>query len=313
MVVQKLNYTFVYNFEKMAAINLEEFFDSKSLDKLAELYVLMTKESLSVKDTGINYRVINHWDEKGLIRFARNSTEGYRKFSLVDFIWIKVVNELREFGVNLPDIQKITNDLYEPLPIKDFLAHYAQNLNILSEYEGKEDLIEFLKSGNYENVDYSLFRFNFLQILIAEAIATRKPISLLLFKNGEWLPYNPEKESAYPEEILFKKEYASHIFVSLTDIIFRHIVEDELSGYLEGINIFTQNELAVIKHLKDEDYSKIVVVLKDKAAAHVEVRKDSNAKNRIMKIIRLKEYKEFVVFDNENNEHRIGKTKIDRN
>lgn len=297
----------------MTAINFEEFFDSKSLDKLAELYGIITKESLSVKDTGINYRVINHWDEKGLIRFARNSSEGYRKFSFVDFIWIKVVNELREFGVKLPDIQKITSDLYEPLPMKDFIENFAQNLNILQEYEGKEDLIDFIKSGEYKNADYSLFEFNYLQVLIAEAIATRKPVSILLFKNGEWFPFIHERENAYPEELLYKKEYASHISVSLTDIIFRHIVEDELTTYLDGIHIFTDNELTVIKHLKDEDYNKIVVVLKDKAAGLIEIKKGSDAKDRIMKIIRLKQYKEFVVFDKENNEVRIGKTKIDRN
>ena len=292
----------------MTAIKFEEFFDSKSLDKLAELYGIITKESLSVKDTGINYRVINHWDEMGLIRFARKSTEGYRKFSFVDFVWIKVVNELREFGVKLPDIKKITTDLYEPLPMKEFLENFAQNLSILNEYEGKEELIDFIKSGEYKDADYSLFQFNYLQVLIAEAIATRKPISIFLFKNGEWFPFIHEREGLYPEELLYKKEYASHIAVSLTDIIFRHIVEDELTMYLEGIHIFTDNELSVIKILKDEDYNKITVYLKE--GEPIEISQGKESAERIMKIIRLKQYSGFVVFDKANNKTSIGKVTI---
>ena len=51
------------------------------------------------KDTGINYRVINHWDEKGIIRFGRENKEHNQSSVLLIFIWIKIVDELRSFGV----------------------------------------------------------------------------------------------------------------------------------------------------------------------------------------------------------------------
>ena len=65
----------------MISVKLEEFIDTKSLDKVAELYEVLNEERLSAKDTGVNYRVINHWDEKGIIRFTRNNKESNRKYS----------------------------------------------------------------------------------------------------------------------------------------------------------------------------------------------------------------------------------------
>ena len=55
----------------MISVKLEEFIDTKSIDKLAELYELLSEEKLSAKDTGVNYRMLNHWDEKGIIRFCK--------------------------------------------------------------------------------------------------------------------------------------------------------------------------------------------------------------------------------------------------
>ena len=95
----------------MISIKLEEFIDTKNFEKLGELHELLSEEKLSAGDTGVNYRVINHWDEKGIIRYSRKGKVSNRKYSFVDFIWIKIVNELRTFGVSLPVIQKMANEI----------------------------------------------------------------------------------------------------------------------------------------------------------------------------------------------------------
>lgn len=298
----------------MGAINFDEFFDSTSLEKIAELYEVITKERLSVKDTGINYRVINHWDEKGLIRFARNSTEGHRRFSFVDFIWIKVVNELREFGVKLQDIEKIANGLYHPIPMKELMDAFAENIGLVtdnSEIEGKQDLIEFIKSGDYKNIDFSVLGFNFLHALIAEAIATRKPISILLFKDGEWFPFIKEREHLYPDELRYKIDYIPHIMVSITDIIFRYIIEDELQDYFGEIRAFTPNEIQLLRYVKDGKYKKIVVNLRSKEFPVLVVNKGIGAKEEIIKVLRQQHYKDFLVTEESGNEVRISKAKVD--
>ena len=38
----------------MISVKLEEFIDTKSLDKVAELYEVLNEERLSAKDTGVH-------------------------------------------------------------------------------------------------------------------------------------------------------------------------------------------------------------------------------------------------------------------
>lgn len=291
----------------MIAFKLEEFFDSKSLEKLAELHEIITKERLTVKDTGINYRVINHWDEQGLIHFKRKGEEGHRKFSLVDFIWIKVVNELRAFGVKLTDIQKITKDVYESLPMKDLMDSLAENLDALKDYqaEDKQGFIDFIKSGEYKQAEFPEMNFNYLQIAISEAITTREAISLLLFKNGDWFPFIKSKEHHYPADLLYKKEFHSHVSISITEIVFTYLLEDYLKLYLEEMHIFTTQEAKLLEYVVEDNFKKVFVLFKSKKHEPIEIKKGEDAKEKIMRIIRAKEYREFILVDAENNEFRI--------
>lgn len=66
----------------------------------------LTERKFTIKDTDSTYRVINHWASLGLLEDSRiDPTKGWRKFSLVDMVWLKVLVELRSFGVSLEKIK----------------------------------------------------------------------------------------------------------------------------------------------------------------------------------------------------------------
>ena len=293
----------------MISVKLEEFIDTKSIDKLAELYELLCEEKLSAKDTGVNYRLLNHWDEKKIIRFSREKKESNRKFSFVDFIWIKVVNELRSFGIQLPVIKKITDDVYEALPLKELFENFVNHMDVLKNYEGeeKEEFLNFFKSGEYKTADYDTlpFNFNYLQILITEAIATRKSVSLIVFSDGEWFPFIKENEHHYPQELLHKKDFHPQVRVNITDLIFKFIVEDYLIEYLNGLHLFTVKERKLLYYIKEGDYKKVFVLFKSKKHEPLEITKSKTAQESIIRILREKEYREFILIDKKNNEFRI--------
>src|ERR1035437_5383567 len=300
----------------MISIKLEEFIDTKNLDKLAELYEVMTEERLSAKEIGINYRVINHWDEKGIIRFKRATIGGNRKFSFVDFIWIKIVEELRSFGVQLPIIKKIADNIYEPLPMKELMENFANNLDSVKNYEGesKDEFINFIKSGAYKEADFLEmdFSFSYLHVLIAEAIATRTPTTLIVFSDGEWFPYIKENEHLYPKELLYKKEFSSQVRISITDLIFKFILEDYLTEYFNELHLFTYQESKLLYHIKSGTYKKVLVLFKSKKQEPLEIKKSKKAQEEIVRIFRAKEYREFILIDNKDKEFRIRANEPDK-
>lgn len=81
--------------------------------QLDDKYMLM-KEKLrerkyTVKDTGVPYRLINHWELKKLMPEGVNTKDhreesGWRMFSLTEMVWLKIIARLRKFGFSLKQI-----------------------------------------------------------------------------------------------------------------------------------------------------------------------------------------------------------------
>jgi len=300
----------------MMPLELEQFIDTRSFEAMGNLMETISKERLSSRTLGVSYRTICHWDEKGIIRFSRENAEANRKYSFVDYVWIKVVEELRSFGVELPIIQKIANEIYSPIPIKDIFGMIAEsqstieNLTASNESE-KAEMLEFLKSGEFQDADFSELEktFNYLHLLVAEIITTKKPVSIIVFKNGEWFPYIKENEHLYTEDLLYKKEYESQVSVSLTNLIFNFMLEENMAEFSREVNLLTLQEINVLNTVVKGDYKKITVLYKSKKNPPTEILNTKNAQQELTKLFRKKNYREFIVTDNQDKEYRIREEK----
>lgn len=82
--------------------------DMLNLFRIRSAYYEMEKESKF-------YRVINHWDSKGLIECERESPNGWRKFNLIEALWVLVVQKLRILETSLETIQHIKSQFFEIL------------------------------------------------------------------------------------------------------------------------------------------------------------------------------------------------------
>ena len=95
---------------------------------LEELKSLLNDKALSVKDTELTYRLINHWSEAGLIPDNRKiEGKGWRKLSRLDVIWTHCLSEMRKFGLphsSLKMAYKTTffhhGDASKPIPLLGF-------------------------------------------------------------------------------------------------------------------------------------------------------------------------------------------------
>ena len=61
------------------------------------------------------YRVLSHWDSKGLIECERESMNGWRKFNLIEALWVLVVQKLRNLNTSLEKIGHLKPQFFEIL------------------------------------------------------------------------------------------------------------------------------------------------------------------------------------------------------
>lgn len=154
-----VNTTDVYRKEAFD-IGFHDYFKDIRNNKISQ--VLNNRER-NIKLTTITYRQLNSWEEQNLISSDREG-KGWRRFSIMDALWIKIIQELREFG--LP---------HEKLKItKESLSYLSENCGV---------------------------SMPFLEFYTAFAIGSKMPVLLLVFRDGVAVPANTTQYKITRESI----------------------------------------------------------------------------------------------------------------
>jgi len=80
--------------------------EDKRGKKIKDITNTLTEKKFTIKNTDASYRAVNHWSNLGLLDDSRpEEAKGWRKFSVVDLVWLKALAEFRKFGVALDKIK----------------------------------------------------------------------------------------------------------------------------------------------------------------------------------------------------------------
>lgn len=80
------------------------FADYQFDDKFQRVRELMNDRRFTVGETDVAYRVINHWDQSGVLPEGVKGDGGWRKFTLPEMVWLKAAVRMRDFGLSLDQI-----------------------------------------------------------------------------------------------------------------------------------------------------------------------------------------------------------------
>lgn len=106
----------------------------------------------------ITSRKLNDWDAKGLLVKHRQSDNGWRLFSLADVIRLRIIQDLKNYGMSNIQIQKTLNDIFESNDMKrqylfeTFLnvCATARKVVIIVEFDGSASF--YLEDTAYVNL-----------------------------------------------------------------------------------------------------------------------------------------------------------------
>lgn len=68
----------------------------------------------SIDKQNISYRVLNHWDEEGLLECIKDSGKGWRKFNLIQGFWVYTIQILRKMGLSFESLGKVKRSIFHP-------------------------------------------------------------------------------------------------------------------------------------------------------------------------------------------------------
>jgi DNA-binding transcriptional MerR regulator len=198
-------------------------FGVRNVERVFGLCEQVLERRWSVSDVGVPSRWISHWDRAHVLMDVEREGAGWRKFSFIDYVWLRIVCELRAFGLALPAVRRVKDILAAPLPVEPQLA-----------------LRKTRQRSSY----------NVLLLLIAEAVVTKAPINLLVRPDGETLLFNESQADAYgPELELFRT--APHLCVPLTGMLGEMVRRNSIDFIVPRIPLLSRTEAETLALLRE--------------------------------------------------------------
>jgi DNA-binding transcriptional MerR regulator len=187
-----------------------------------ELYPLVDglfEPRFSIGQVGINRQEIQFWEEKELISLNESTTEKreWRKVNFFDLIWLKIIDEMRKFGVNVETIKTIKDTLFSKLDDKiiDMIVTMIADepgFKKVAALMGDKDFKEF-----YTNLPQikSLLKdeLNFFILMVIGLLDLNNPTYIITLPDGNFELYvvTPENPELYNIEKYFLLGKSYHV------------------------------------------------------------------------------------------------------
>ena len=136
--------------------NFSDFIElTKNKDEMEKTFKSYAEQlharTLHIKEVGISGKLLNDWIEAGIVNKVEVLYNKWRFFSISEAIWIKFAAELRYFGVTLPKIKMLKENICE------------FNKEVINELSDAIKGIHNPKEN--ESIDYIKSKFSELQLI----------------------------------------------------------------------------------------------------------------------------------------------------
>jgi hypothetical protein len=221
-----------------------------------------------LKSTNLDRRLIHYWESRKL--FNEVSENGYLSF--FDICWLNVLQELKGIGVTPKTMEDVYNFFFgnNSFLEKMFSKSNIENLDVSSQeiidISKREDIVPLLKN----------FGWNNFTITISSILLSRKNTILHLSAGGKVEGFEVADMIDPSDSFVRLNKFfnESFISVSLYNIIYKVINDNELFSLNEGVLEIKESSINIIKKLFNDDaIQKITFRLNDKKMPIVEVTK----------------------------------------
>lgn len=240
-----------------------------------EALAYIRERNFTNKSLGITYRELNHWSTKGLL-FESNEFGKWRKFNILEMVWIELLKELRLYNFPLDTIQIIKKSLMSKFDLSAVFEMDVDNnmLEVMKLNLSPEDCENFMSSVvDYktlinENIINEFLPENLLEPILLEAYFLKSQYRIIINHKGE-VSFSKD---VYMEHHLADESFnlnfeRSNISISINTLI-SNIFQD-----------YTKEELKLKWKLINEEEEKILdVIQSDKKMKSINIRFNDNSK-----------------------------------
>jgi len=179
---------------------LEKLSNEKSMMEFVSFIDSLLEPIFSISALNLTRQELNQWKAEGLIKSNDSELREWVRVNFFDFIWLKMVDIMRQFKIPFTVIHKLKKEFFEidDQDLKKLLSNaYEQG----KEETPKGPVMDFLESEvvlrDYPPAVIALFKRYFppFNLFIFGLMIERSPISILVNADGQTVYLNPNQLS----------------------------------------------------------------------------------------------------------------------
>lgn len=219
--------------------------------KYPDIFREINDPRYSIGDIGLNSRVLNYWEKKGLF-LKEHDPRKRKKFDLVDSVWMKMIQKLRQFDISLVAINNIKDMLVSRPEINESSKAAIEKVVLgLSSEDERAAARLFMQSKEFSTIMENI-ELNLLQVVVIDVILLRNQYSFLINAEGELMPFKINELEFLMQQEEWRQLFSnSHVSISVNELL--EGLVDEL-GEVEASNvkILSEDEMQVLSALKED-------------------------------------------------------------
>ncbi len=235
----------------------------------------------------------------------------YLKISVVQLIWLRILDTLRQFSYKVSDMQKLCGyffrDAYDNgLPRDNMLYNIdllnKQQLAGTISQEGIERL-KFLERAIEDKMLLHVLKFdiNYLSNNVIQCVSEREDTGILVFAGGRVMEYDSQGMGNHNGVMIDMDE--PHIRLSIKYYLREFIDDDELSTIVMP-QLLNQEEQAVLKALSDKSIVELTIKKTNGGGIRIDTVKSGlitgEQAKEIKRILGLSNYEELTMSTRDN-------------
>ena len=219
--------------------------------KYPDIFKEINEPRYSIGDIGLNSRILNYWEKKGLF-LKEHDPRKRKKFDLVDSVWMKMIQKLRQFDISLVAINNIKDLLVSRPEINESSKAAIEKVVLeLSSEDDRDAARLFVQSKEFSTMVEKI-ELNLLQVVVMDVILLRNQYSFLINAEGELMPFKINELEFLMQQEEWRELFSnSHVSISVNELL--EGLVDEL-GEVEASNvkILSEGEMQVLSALKED-------------------------------------------------------------
>jgi DNA-binding transcriptional MerR regulator len=262
---------------KIKDYNLDQISGNVFLSKLQkdywgtiELLLELVLPQFTISEVGITHRWITHWDKQGLISNRRDGAS-WRRFSFVEYIWLRIIVRLREFQMPLSAVKRVKKFLWQTPNLQkfdqigdEFLQNVRMGLFPLPPGITEEGFrTELKKAEARQKLVFKLLNTLFWMIFSMQLF--RRPVCLLINEKGScgsiFLAGGEITESSLnilADEIPRTDFICLNLYKILQEFYSNEKIEAKI---IQKISILNEKEKKILELIQKGDFKEISIKL----------------------------------------------------